>query len=297
VRGRIAEGFVTASSTSLAVAIVVVGILSYLDVLTGYEIRLGLLYLIPVALATWRAGPAAGLLLSLLSAAGMHVADRFGTLDTEFPSHILIPYWNTAIQLGYFVVVTTILAALKRALDRERRNAREDALTGIANRRGFINVARAEIERSGRFRRPISIAYVDCDDFKNVNDRFGHGTGDHVLKLVATTLTERLRQCDVVARMGGDEFVILMPETSPAEAEERIQSLKAVLAERTTAGGWPVTLSVGVCTFLTPPDTLEQALKLSDELLCLAKQRGKDAMNHRIFGGPGREKDAQTLPV
>ena len=294
MRHRLAEGLLTSKPAALVGAVLLVCVLGYVDILTGYDIRLGVFYLVPVALATWRAGLAAGLWLSLVSAIGMLIADSVNTSDSANPAHELVPYWNTAIRIGYFAVVAGILAALNGSLERERRRAREDALTGVPNRRAFIDLARNEIERSGRHHHPLSLAYVDCDNFKDVNDRFGHGTGDQVLKLVAMTLSERLRKSDVIARIGGDEFVILLPQTSPSAAVEVIQSLQAALAERMRAHGWSVTVSVGACTFLTPPETLEYALKVSDDLLYVAKRRGKNAVNHRIFDASSSMRDAHA---
>jgi diguanylate cyclase (GGDEF)-like protein len=280
-----ASGIRVSKSASLVAAVILVCALGYVDIATGYEINLGLFYLIPVALATWHTGFVAGLSLSIVAVTGMFTVDNFLARDTPFPSHHLIPYWNAGIRLGYFVVVAIILAALKRAHDRERRHAREDTLTGVANRHAFMDLARGEMERAGRYQHPISIAYLDCDNFKDVNDSLGHGTGDHVLRLVAATLRERLRESDVVARLGGDEFVILLPEATPAATSEAIQSIKTMLADRMKASGLPVTLSVGACTFLRPPETLEQALKLSDDLMYEAKRGGKDAVSHRVFDG------------
>lgn len=281
-------------STSFITAVILVCVLAYVDVATGYEIGLSLFYLIPVALATWRIGLAAGLSLSVASVIGMFTVDNFVTRDIPFPSHDLIPYWNTGIRLGYFVVFVLILAALKGAHDRETRCARADSLTGVANCRAFADLAHTEILRAERYCHPLSLAYVDCDDFKRVNDEFGHGRGDQVLKLVATTLKERLRKFDIIARVGGDEFVILLPETTAVAAREVIQSLRTLLAERMRTHGWGVTVSVGVCTFVTPPATLELALKLSDDLMYSAKQSGKDTVRHRVFDGPNRVTDAEA---
>ncbi len=276
----------TSRPPSFIVAVILVFLFACLDVATGYEIRLSLFYLIPVALVTWWTGFLAGLSVSVLSVIAMVVVDNFVMRDLPFPSHNLIPYWNTGIRLSYFVVIATILAALKRAYEREIRHAREDSLTGVANIRAFEAVARNEIERAIRYRHPLTFAYVDCDNFKELNDQFGHGAGDQVLRLVAMTLLERSRSSDFVARVGGDEFVILLPETDAAAAGEVMHGLRTVLAHKMKANAWTVTVSVGVCTFLTPPATLELALRLSDDLLYAAKRCGKNTVNHRIFDGP-----------
>ncbi len=272
-------------SLSFLVAAAVVGVIGYVDVIAGFEINLGLFYVIPVALATWRVGFSAGLLLSLASVVGMFVVDHFVTRDVSFPSHVLIPYWNTGIRLGYFIVIVATLAALKRAHDRERRHARRDFLTGLANSQGFTEEARLEIVRARRYRHATSIAYVDCDNFKDVNDCLGHGGGDEVLKTVATTLRSTLRRSDVVARLGGDEFGILLPTIPAEKAREAIEHVRAELLDRMQKNGWSVTFTIGLVTFLEPPDTLEHALKLSDEQMYAGKADGKNTIRQQVFDG------------
>jgi diguanylate cyclase (GGDEF)-like protein len=272
-------------SAPFVAAVVLVCALGYVDARTGYEISLGLFYVIPVALATWYTGFYAGLFLSVVSVIGMFVVDNFVTRHIPFPTHDLIPYWNTGIRLGYFIVIVTTLAALKRAHEREWRYAREDVLTGVANSQAFAEKARLEMERARRYNHATSIAYIDCDNFKQVNDSFGHSGGDEVLKIVATTLRQRLRRSDVVARLGGDEFSVLLPDTSAEAATEALEHVRAELLERMQKGGWPVTFSIGIVTFLTPPDTLERALKLSDDLMYAAKKDGKNTIRQQIFDG------------
>lgn len=283
-RARLLQVFESRSLSFLVAAGLVAG-LGYVDTIVGYEINLGLFYIIPVALATWRAGFSAGLLLSIASVVGMFVVDHFVTRDVPFPSHNLIPYWNTGIRFGYFIVLVATLAALKRAHDRERRYARHDFLTGLANSQGFTERARLEIDRACRYRHPTSIAYMDCDNFKEVNDCLGHGGGDEVLKTVAITLTKTLRRSDVVARLGGDEFGILLPEIPAEVARKAIEHVRAELLDRMQKNGWPVTFTIGIVTFLAPPDTLEQALKLSDELMYAGKADGKNSIRQKVFDG------------
>jgi diguanylate cyclase (GGDEF)-like protein len=139
------------------------------------------------------------------------------------------------------------------------------------------------IERARRDRQPTSIAYIDCDDFKRINDRFGHSTGDQLLKVVAATLMERVRKSDVVARLGGDEFAVLLPETPSQSAQEVIQGLKTGLLDRMQTHAWPVTFSIGVATFVTPPTTLNEMIELSDTLMYTVKRAGKNMIKHHVF--------------
>jgi diguanylate cyclase (GGDEF)-like protein len=104
--------------------------------------------------------------------------------------------------------------------EREQSRARRDFLTQAANAEMFADISRVQIERARRSKLPISIAYIDCDDFKLINARFGHQTGDQVLKVVAATLTEGLRTSDLVARLGGDEFAGLLPDTPSQPAQQ-----------------------------------------------------------------------------
>ena len=111
------------------------------------------------------------------------------------------------------MIFTLLLSSLKRALDRERELSGTDVLTGIRNARSFREVLGAEIERSKRFQRPFTVAYLDLDNFKTVNDCHGHEHGDELLRLVGNTILTGIRKTDTVARLGGDEFALLLPET------------------------------------------------------------------------------------
>jgi GGDEF domain-containing protein len=125
--------------------------------------------------------------------------------------HSAIAYWTALIWLGFFICVTFIVAALKSLHDRERQLSRVDSLTGIGNRLAFYEFASAERNRAGRSNQPITLAYLDLDGFKVINDTLGHQTGDKVLVSVARTMQISLRQTDMVARMGSDEFALILP--------------------------------------------------------------------------------------
>jgi diguanylate cyclase (GGDEF)-like protein len=283
VTHSLASGLLSSRLTSLIAALALLCSIGFVDVATGYEIGLGLFYLLPVALATWRVGLLPGLFLSILSAIGMFIVDNFLTRDIPFPSSDWIPYWNTGIRLGYLVVFTSVLAALKRAHERERSRARRDFLTQAANAETFADMSRIELERARRYQLPVSFAYIDCDDFKQINDRFGHQTGDQLLKVVAATLTEGLRRSDVVARLGGDEFAVLLPDTPSQPAQQVFHALQAELLHRMRKHGWPVTFSIGIATFVTPPETPEELIELSDALMYAVKRNGKNMIKHHLF--------------
>lgn len=266
------------------------------DVMTGFEINLGLFYLVPIGIVTWWVGRGAGIALAATCAIGMLVVDRHVTRDIPFPTHEFIPYWNTAIRLGYFVAFAWLLSALRRAHARERLFARQDFLTGVANGQAFYEAMNAEIRRSRRSGKPISVAYLDCDNFKAVNDDFGHGEGDRVLRETATTIRSLLRDSDLVARLGGDEFAMLLADADAEAASRALRHAHAGLLEMARFRRWPVTYSIGVVTFLTPPHDAEHAIRESDRAMYDVKGRGKNNIELRVVGGDGTvEKRAAPL--
>jgi len=272
----------------LSAALAIVGA----DIASGYEINLGLLYLAPIALVTWRVGRAAGIALGAACVVCMFVVDNYLTREIPFPTHDLIPYWNAAIRLGYFTVFACVLFALRKAHEREKLFARQDFLTGVANGQAFFESVQLEIGHARRTGRPFSIAYIDCDNFKVVNDRFGHGTGDEVLRETAATMAEQVRKSDVVARLGGDEFALLFREAGPGEARALADGLHSALVAAAGRRGWPVTYSIGVATFLRAPFDAEFAIREPDRLMYAVKSRGKNGVAHGVLGDARDDPDA-----
>jgi diguanylate cyclase (GGDEF)-like protein len=165
--------------------------------------------------------------------------------------------------------------------DAIRRQVVTDHLTGLYNRRHFVNRAREEIERSLRYQHPLSVLMVDVDHFKHFNDRYGHATGDRVLQTVAGIFRKALRNVDLCARLGGEEFAILLPDTPAANAYHVAERVRATLSSyRYTGLGLPpednVTISIGVATCPLDATTLEDLLELADKALYTAKSQGRD---------------------
>lgn len=255
-------------------SILLVLLLGLVDAVSGEEVAFSVLYLIPVSLAAWYVGRRAGAWLSALSATAWLLADLVA--KTGPYSRLLIPIWNTYMRFGFFLVVTVLLSALRRSLDREKALARKDYLTGAANARAFFDAASLELSRARRYSHPLTIAYIDVDNFKTINDQFGHAVGDAVLRMTVTTIRRNLRASDLVARLGGDEFALLLPETGSAAAEVVSQKLRASLLHEASAQGWPVTFSIGVLTYLTPPQTVEEAIHAADALMYDVKKTRKN---------------------
>ena len=258
--------------------LVLVAGIATIDVVTGPEISFSFFYLIPIVLVVWFAGRWLGCALAVGSAVAWFIADD---VSGQTYSNAWIGYWNAFVRLGFFVVVALLLPALK-ALEREKHLARIDYLTGAANRRLFSESMQREIERSRRYKRPFTIALLDVDDFKLVNDRLGHATGDQVLRAVVTAVKNSLRQSDIVARLGGDEFAFLLPETSEAAAQIAIAKVRTALSDDMRRNGWHVTFSIGAVTCVETQQTSDELLQRVDTLMYAVKNRGKNALEYEV---------------
>jgi diguanylate cyclase (GGDEF)-like protein len=170
-----------------------------------------------------------------------------------------------------------VLAQSQGASRRLEREADADPLTGLANHRAFHGRLATEVERAQRYGRPLSLACLDVDGFKDVNDQFGHQAGDRVLREVAARLTTVARAADLVARIGGDEFAVLLPETT-AEAAEAVARRAHELIRVDLAGPGPsVTVSIGICD-LEHASNADALVAFADGALYWAKDHGRDAV-------------------
>lgn len=161
-----------------------------------------------------------------------------------------------------------------------------DPLTGIANRRRLEDRARDEVERARRFNRPLSLMIMDLDHFKGVNDRHGHPFGDKVLRTLTDVGKANLRQTDLFARVGGEEFVVLMPETTADTAAQIAERLRSQLAATPISDGEhpvTVTVSAGIAAHGPAATTMEALMAQADRALYAAKAQGRD----RVVIGPG----------
>jgi diguanylate cyclase (GGDEF)-like protein len=140
-----------------------------------------------------------------------------------------------------------------------------------------------EILRERRMPQPFALAYVDCDNFKAINDRFDREVGDNLLISVARTLTQSVRKTDIVARLGSDEFGMLLPETGAEQSSVIVQQLRKKLTERMTDQNWPVSFSFGIAVYTRPPDSVEAAIRLAEALMYRVKQAGKDDALQEVF--------------
>jgi len=265
----------------IALSLVIVMVLAVIDYKTGEEISIAVFYLLPVALAAWFVGRWAGAFISCLSGATWLITDW---TTGHIYSHLLVLYWNSIVNLVFFLAFTFALSAVRKALETATRSARTEPLTGISNSRAFSEVVAHEIDRARRYSHSLSFAYIDLDDFKAVNDHFGHSVGDILLQAVAHSIKKDIRETDTVARLGGDEFGILLPETGPKAARHFIERIRDRLTRDVQEHGWPVTFSIGVVTFMSPPIDVNEAIRIADSLMYSAKNSGKNTIKFEVLG-------------
>ncbi len=182
------------------------------------------------------------------------------------------PALAAAVPLASIYVLLRLRARLEHERDAMRTGALTDALTGTANRRLLEAQAEHEIARYGRSRRGFAILLLDLDGFKPINDRFGHAAGDEVLQDVATSIRRAIRDQDTVARIGGDEFCVLAPETDVAGAD-RLATRVNVAVARVTAGIDALAASHGLAVFPRDGRELGALLRHADAQLLAAKRQ------------------------
>lgn len=219
-----------------------------------------------VPMITWRWGGKVGMLSALMVEAA---AMAMGTM-TGGTSRL----WELAASIASMFLIVAWVRLKRRQSDHDQEVSRRDPLTGLLNRQAWYEQLQVEISRAQRAPRPFSVVLLDCDGFKPLNDRFGHLTGDEVLRKMARVLRENVRAYDAVGRLGGDEFVIVLAEADLDIAESVIERLRAGLrhsVERDYAG---LSTSVGVAVFREPPASVEVCLHHADAAMYAAKNSG-----------------------
>jgi diguanylate cyclase (GGDEF)-like protein len=255
----------------------IVGIIDYS---TGYEISLSVFYFGPVAFTAWYAGKRPGIWVSLLASLVWLNADLGAG---HMYSHWSIPFWNALVRFLFLAFNALLLAAFHKQLEAANSLARIDPLTGLLNLREFVtrlNLIISDHQNSS----PFAVVYIDLDNFKKINDTYGHLEGDRLLRSVAKALTASLRPADVLARIGGDEFSLLLPNANMQSTKVLLEKARNHLCE-IEINGARITCSFGAMIFIHPPSSSSEAMRLADDLMYTAKRDGKNAVYFSVFNG------------
>jgi diguanylate cyclase (GGDEF)-like protein len=260
-------------------SLLLVALFGDLDYFTGIEINFSVFYLVPVIFSTWFLSRRAGVLISVLSTGVWAYLDILARIEYSSP---VIALWNIVVRLAFFLVVMQLVHVMKEARRREAILAHTDSLTGTANGRSFSDRANLELALSRRNGSALTMAYVDLDHFKRINDTVGHTEGDRLLKVVAQALKERLRSTDLVARLGGDEFGVLLPNTDVSAAPAVLDSLLAAVSEAVD-GSWDVGCTIGAVTFTHAPESVDAMVRTADALMYRGKRAGRGRIEYGVW--------------
>ena len=257
----------------LAVATVASLLVAWVHVIVGLAYDFHVFFALPVVAATWVVGTKPGYLFAFLT------TGLWTSADWALDSHMVTPDWpplvfNMMMRLAIFCVCAWLLGHVRTVLHRESRLARIDELTGLPNRRAFIERGQMLFNFAQRQSRPVSCVVTDLDGFKYVNDTYGHPVGDRVLVSVGEVLARHVRSCDVAGRLGGDEFALVLSDMDRNHSAAFVARLRGHLRSAMRTGGWPITFSVGVVNYREAPTDIETALTEADRLMYVAKASG-----------------------
>jgi diguanylate cyclase (GGDEF)-like protein len=260
-----------------AIVLVLAGLalISGLDYATGLDYTFSLFYYIVVALGALLLGRWLGFVTSALTvilwtavslANGMHYGQIGGLV------------WAIVTRVTTLVLLVSLVTTLQDLAFELGHLAQRDPLTHVLNRRTFVEILDREVRKANRYDRPLTLAYFDIDDFKEINDRRGHQGGDGVLKALVSTIQDRIRPEDALARFGGDEFVLLLPDLSFQDAQTALGRIFGGLPAELPGGA---SVSVGAMTFFPVSGDLDALVHRVDQVLYEVKRSGKGRLLHR----------------
>lgn len=264
----------------IAVGYLLFVLLAILDFLISDKMNMLIFYSIPVAIVTF-VGTRHGLALTFLS---LVTWLGVNSLEIMMGRESFDNPWMTIQFVAYFLLVTAMIAAMREVIEEEKTLARRDPLTGLPNRRNFYELLDIEVRRAKRYNRPITIVYIDIDNFKDINDTKGHAEGDKVLVDVANALLRNVRDTDLAARLGGDEFAILLTEADEIAARSAAANIRRALVDALSREGGTATPTMGVVTWNSIIHTVDAMIGEADRLMYLGKADGKNIVNFRTFG-------------
>lgn len=260
-------GWLLASGTFATIAAI-----AFIDKATGPDTSIGVFYILPIVASAWALTRPVAYAVSAICAVAW-----YGDSQPLYPAELDIFKfsWNMLMLGGVFATLSLLVRAARILIDEQKRLAATDALTGLPNARAFKERLELEIARSHRANVSLTLVYVDCDNFKTVNDTYGHRIGDELLVSVGSALRQAIRSTDVAARIGGDEFALLLADCDRAAADRVICEIRRAV-EAISLHQHKVTLSIGVATGMGAGVTFSTFVDRADAALYQAKNSGRN---------------------
>jgi diguanylate cyclase (GGDEF)-like protein len=261
---------------AIGVGLAVIGLGFVIDVTTGRDLSLSLVYVAGVGLMTWSGSLRVGVLGAVAGGAAV-LAD--GLWNSVVAGTALT---NGVTAFVLLLATAAVIDRLHAMMVREASRARFDPLTGLSNRRACEERCAVEIARLQGRGESLSVAFLDFDGLKHINDAKGHAAGDAALVHLASTAQTVLRGSDLLARVGGDEFVLLLPDTDENEATAVVRRIQGRLAE--ADGGDPASVTAGLVTWRSPPQSINELFVAADALMYSAKRGGDHQLESQVIG-------------
>ncbi|MBT0664965.1 GGDEF domain-containing protein [Geobacter pelophilus] len=261
------------SGKLLALGMVLTIIIGIADNLIGNSFSLSLFYLIPISLFAWYVSINAALTLSSLC------AFIWATSNNVMGFAPLVS--NILTNLGFYWLFSVIIHKSRVMYEHEKFLSRTDHLTGLLNSRSFYDVAQNYLCIMKRRQAPFALAFLDLDNFKTINDEYGHDVGDTVLKDFADSIMATIRNTDKAARLGGDEFVIFFPDTTSESISLIMNKIIDAAAQRMQAFNYDLSFSAGVVCCLESKQSLDELITAADKLMYEVKNCGKGSFRYK----------------
>lgn len=267
-----------------------IAVTSVIEWATELPVPDDVVFVLIIGAVAFHGGGPAGFSLALLAGLGrfISVGAPAARAPADWPMAALEGIALFLLLLGIVVLAT----ALHRAIGALQHQALRDPLTGTLNSRGFMDLAERERLRSIRDDSPLTITYFDLDGLKEINDTSGHQAGDQLLLRFVSAVAASIRPYDIFARVGGDEFVVVLPDTGPRAALGVVTRIHTQLKSRIP----PLSVSVGAVTYTGPPDPVESMLQAADRLMYQAKRAGGNRLvGETRSGEPGTNTQVVEL--
>jgi diguanylate cyclase (GGDEF)-like protein len=256
--------------TSIALVLV----LGWVDIKTGLEVHLHLLYVLAIALASWFVNRRAGIYIAILCDIVVLAADVIG--GRQYSSRWIL-YWNFLMRGGLFVFVALALSQLRSKFDTLSDLASRDLLTGLPNGRAFYDITSREIDKA-LGHRPLSLAFLDVDGFMWINHRFGYATGDQMLCIIAQTIKQNVPRPELVGRVGGTAFAVLLPNVTSQDAGAILEKIQKELKEERRKHAQPVSFYISAIACAKAPRSIAELMHEAESRMTRMKGSSKDTI-------------------